>query len=53
MEMAPEMTRVARRDVKNGAVPPVKQLDAANRQSFRCPKDVVHSPGYIVEKARK
>ncbi len=53
MEMAPEMTRAARRDTKNGAVPPVEWLDAADRQSFRCPKDVVHPLGYFVEKARK
>ncbi|OYR13878.1 hypothetical protein CEV33_0677 [Brucella grignonensis] len=53
MEMAPEMTRAARRDVKNGVVPPVERLDVAERQSFRCPKDVVHPPGYFVEKARK
>ncbi len=53
MEMAPEMTRAARRDAKNGVVSPVKRFDAADRQSFRCPEDVVHPPGYFVEKARK
>ena len=53
MEMAPEMTRFARRGVKNGVFPPVERLDAADRQSFRCPEDVVHPSGYFVEKARK
>lgn len=32
MEMAPEMTRYARRAMKNGVVPPVKWLDAADRR---------------------
>ncbi len=51
MKMAPEMTRAARKDAKNGVVPPVERLDAADHQSFRCPKDVVHPLGYFVEKA--
>jgi hypothetical protein len=33
MEMAPEMTRAARRDARNGVVSPVKRFDAADRQS--------------------
>gem|GEM_PF-2193744 len=49
MEMAPEMTRTVRRDVKSGVVPPVKRIDTADRQSFRCPEDVVHPSGYFVE----
>jgi len=53
MGMAPEMTRVARRDAKIGVVLPIKRLDAADRESFRCPKGVVHPLGYFVEKARK
>jgi hypothetical protein len=51
--MALEMTRAARRDAKNGVVPPVERFDVADRESFRCPKDVVHPPGYFVEEARK
>ncbi|MDH7788443.1 hypothetical protein QBD01_004486 [Ochrobactrum sp. 19YEA23] len=39
--------------MKDGAVPPAKHVDAADRQSFRCPKDVVHPSGYFVEKSSK
>jgi len=51
--MAPEMTRAARRDVKSGVFPQLKRLDIADRQSFRCPEDVTHPPGYFVKEARK
>ncbi len=53
MEMAPEMTGAVRRDAKNGVVSPAERFDAAERELFRCPEDVVHPPGYFIEKARK
>jgi hypothetical protein len=53
MKMAHEKTRSARKDAKNGVVPPSERLDETDRLSFRCPEDVVHPPGYFVEKARK
>ncbi|ASV84732.1 hypothetical protein CES85_5528 [Ochrobactrum quorumnocens] len=53
MEMAPKMTKAARRNAKNAVVAPAERFDTADSQSYRCPDDVAHPSGYFVEKAGK
>ncbi|NKC51369.1 hypothetical protein HED63_16370 [Ochrobactrum cytisi] len=54
--MAPEMTRAAGRDAKNGVVPrssgSTPQI-AETSLGISVSEDVVHPLGYSVEKARK